>query len=121
MLTALTLIPNTPNPIKAEEELWHPTLMHYTEYKKEYLITLSERMILNLWEVKCSSTPKIPCSGVRAKYCSKSQHGEFLKTPHCSMENIQRAMRKILSEVGDASDTPYLVLSFDKDSTSFEA
>jgi len=121
VLTALILIPNTPNPIKAEEELWHPTLMHYTEYKKEYLITLSEQMIQNLWEVKCSTTPKIPCGGVRAKYCSKSRHGEFLRTPHCSGENIQRAMKKIQSEVEDASCSTYLVLSLDKDSLSFEA
>jgi len=121
VLTALILIPNTPNPIKAEEELWHPTLMHYTEYKKEYLITLSEQMIQNLWEVKCSTTPKIACSGVRAKYCSRSRHGEFLNTPHCSMENIQKAMKKIQSEVQDASDSTYPVLSFDKDSLSFEA
>lgn len=114
VLTALVLIPNTPNPIQAEEELWHPTLKYYTEYRKEYLITLSEQMIQNLWEVKCSPNPKIPCSGVKAKYCSRSKHSEFLKTPHCSEENVQRAMLEIQSEVKETSGSLSQVLSFDK-------
>ena len=114
MLTALVLMPNTPNPIQAEEELWHPTLKYYTEYRKEYLITLSEQMIQNLWEVKCSANPRIPCSGVKAKYCSRSKHSEFLKTPHCSEENVQRARLEIQSEVKETSGSLSQVLSFDK-------
>jgi len=111
VLTALVLMPNTPNPIQAEEELWHPTLKYYTEYRKEQLIPLSEQMIQNLWEAKSTVAPKIPCSGVKAKYCSRSKHSEFLKTVHCSEANVERAMQRIQSE--ETSDSIHQVLSFD--------
>jgi len=99
VLAALVLMPNKPNPIGAEEELWQPTLQFYTEYKKEDLLSLSDQMIQNLWQVNCTKTTREKVKGITDKYKSKSRHSQFLNTEHCSEKNIQRAVSKIKAEM----------------------
>jgi len=91
VLTTLVLMPNTANPIGAEEELWTPTLQFYTEFKISDIVSISQQMITNLWEVKSTKTKQV-VAGLTAKYISKSKHMQFLKTEHCSKENIERTL-----------------------------
>jgi len=85
--TALHLY-NLTNNERPTEDLWSPTLCHYTAYKEEQLAPAS----LSMLDSMCSTK----FSGFRTKYKSRSQHGCIIMSPHLQEEVIMRAKEAIL-------------------------
>jgi len=97
IMASLALIPNRPNPIKAEEELWHPTLQHYTGYSYDEVVGVAIDMldILLLAADDSISAVDRGFGGVRVKFTSQSGHSGLLKTTYLSLHNIYAAKAKL--------------------------
>jgi len=97
IMSSLALIPNRPNPIKAEEELWHPTLQHYTGYSYDEVVGVAIDMLDILLLAADGSISAVDrgFGGVRVKFNSQSGHSGLLTTSYLSLYNIYEAKAKL--------------------------
>jgi len=85
--TALHLYHLTGNE-RPTDEVWSPTLRHYTDYQEEQLAPAC----LSMLDKMCSTN----FSGFRTKYKSRSKHGCIIMAPHLQEEVVMRAKEAIL-------------------------